>query len=438
MQLDKQRDFNSSAGASSAGASSAGASSAGAFSVDASSAGDSSAAASSEAASTAAEVTCLVPISHFFYVNHIYNKELKHIEEKNGINIKAEVNVTFEAARGDGSPQNALSEFITLVQKCLGDSHSSVIPLKHLGTEELKDTLKIIKTPENKLLLALSSREMIVYGPKQSQDAISESLKATTKSPTVSHNFNEFNETSPHPSPDIGMSIKDPLTAAGLTMNGDHWRLMTTSFRKRLSKIEAKFGVHFQASAIGQSTDRVRAVHKRSGGNAAMESHAARALLHLYQEIVTSPMNLSTHGEASASPNSWEDLYTAEGASNGLELNSSLKTTASAEEGATVGDNPEETCPICMDTFTKKKRLKCKHEFCGECLAKSKESIGSVCPVCKDVFGIITGDQPDGTMNSNFQRFSLPGFPTCDTIVITYDIPSGIQKVNVFKYLGTL
>lgn len=408
MQLDKQSDFNSSAGASSA------------------------------AASSAAEETCLVPVGHFFYVNHIFNKELKRIEEKNGINIKAEVNVTFEAARGDGSPQNALSEFITLVQKCLGDSHSSVIPLKHLGAEELKDTLKIIKTPENKLLLALSSQEMIVYGPKRSQDAISESLKATMKSPTGSHSFNEFNE-----SPDIGMSIKDPLTAAGLTINEDHWRLMTTSFSEHVSKIKAKFGVRFQESAIGPSTVRVKAVHKRSGGNAAMESHAARALLHLYQEIVTSPMNLSARGDASASPNSWEDLYTAEGISSGPVLNgksghSSLKATASVEQGATAGDSPEETCPICMDTFTNKKQLKCKHEFCEECLAKSKKSMGSICPVCKDVFGVVTGDQPEGTMTSFLQNYSLPGFPKCNTIVITYDIPSGIQKVNVFKYLGRL
>lgn len=423
MQLDKQSDFNSSAGASTAAASSAAAS---------------TAAASAVAASSAAEGICLVPVGHFSYVNHIYNKELKRIEEKYGINIKAEVNVTFEATRGDGSPQNALSEFTTLVQKCLGDSHSSVIPLKHLGTEELKDTLKIIKTPENKLLLALSSQEMIVYGPKQSQDAIRESLKATTKSPTGSHSFNEFNESSP---PEIGMSIKDPVTAAGLTINEDHWSLMTTSFSKNISKIEAKFGVGFQVSAIGQSTVQVRAVHQRSGGNAAMESHATRALLHLYQEIVTSPMNLSAHGDLSASPNSWVDLYTAEGASSGSVLNgnsghSSLKTTASAEEGATAGDNPEETCPICMDTFTKKKQLKCKHEFCEECLAKSQESMGSICPVCKDVFGVVTGDQPDGTMTSCWRNYSLPGFPKCNTIVITYHIPDGIQKVHYLQISG--
>lgn len=399
MQLDKQSDFSSSA-----------------------------------AASTAGEGTCVVPVSHYWYVNHMYNEEIKRIEKENGVNIKAEVNVVFEAGQKDGSPQKALSEFINLVQKCLGESHGSVIPLKSLDAEELKDTLKIIKRPENKLLLALSSQEMTVYGPRQSQDAISESLNATQKTPTDAYNFaGEFTWPTPHTSLGIG---KNPLVDAGLTFEEGYWRLMTTSFGECIDKIKAKFGVHLKESGIGQGKVEVKAVHKSSGGNASMESHAVRALLRLYQKIATSPMNLPQQHGVSDSPKNLSNVYTSEGASsgpvpNGQSGHGTFKTDASTEEGATAGDDKDENCPICMDTFTKKKKLTCKHEFCAECLSRSIKSIGPICPVCKDVFGIVKGDQPDGRMSSYVSPSQIPGFQNCGTIIINYDIRAGNQTVNV-------
>ncbi|KAK9966114.1 hypothetical protein ABG768_003242 [Culter alburnus] len=87
----------------------------------------------------------------------------------------------------------------------------------------------------------------------------------------------------------------------------------------------------------------------------------------------------------------------------------------------------EETCPVCMDSFTDKKKLKCGHEFCWDCLSASEKSLGSICPVCKEVYGTLEGNQPDGTMNVTKSRSSLPGYPLCDTIEINYNIPSGVQ-----------
>ncbi|KAG1931029.1 putative E3 ubiquitin-protein ligase DTX3 [Pimephales promelas] len=87
----------------------------------------------------------------------------------------------------------------------------------------------------------------------------------------------------------------------------------------------------------------------------------------------------------------------------------------------------EETCSICMDSFTDKKKLKCGHEFCQDCIRLSVESMGPICPVCKEVFGILEGNQPDGTMRVTNSRTSLPGYPRCGTIEINYYIPSGIQ-----------
>ncbi|XP_053171719.1 E3 ubiquitin-protein ligase DTX3L-like isoform X2 [Scomber japonicus] len=103
---------------------------------------------------------------------------------------------------------------------------------------------------------------------------------------------------------------------------------------------------------------------------------------------------------------------------------------AAKEEGATAGDNEDENCCICLDTFKNKKQLKCKHEFCEDCLSKSVETMGPICPLCKYVFGRIQGFQPDGKMTWKTKRTSLPGFPGCGTIVINYDMQGGRQAAR--------
>ncbi|XP_036416500.1 uncharacterized protein LOC118800395 [Colossoma macropomum] len=84
-------------------------------------------------------------------------------------------------------------------------------------------------------------------------------------------------------------------------------------------------------------------------------------------------------------------------------------------------------CPICMDNFTDKQKMKCGHEFCRECLEASVRSLGEICPVCKDIFGTLTGTQPDGKMDVFKRHFNLPGYSRCGTIEIVYSIPDGIQ-----------
>ncbi|XP_035518336.1 uncharacterized protein dtex3l2.1 [Morone saxatilis] len=245
---------------------------------------------SSAAVSAAGEETSplSIPVGHFWYVNHIYKEEIKRTEKDNGVKIMAEVNVTFEANQKDGDGQKARYDFITLVQKCLGESEGSVIPLKYIDPEEFKDTLKIIQRPENKLLLTVSSEDMTVCGPRQSQDAICKSLNAAQKTSNAYTLAGESSGASQETPMNIGRSIKDPLVDAGLTIEESYWKLMTTIFDEDVSKIKAKFGVDFKKSGISQGKVKVKAHYKGSEGNAAMESHAVRALLQLYQKIATS------------------------------------------------------------------------------------------------------------------------------------------------------
>uniref|UniRef100_A0A3B5MUT4 E3 ubiquitin-protein ligase n=1 Tax=Xiphophorus couchianus TaxID=32473 RepID=A0A3B5MUT4_9TELE len=90
----------------------------------------------------------------------------------------------------------------------------------------------------------------------------------------------------------------------------------------------------------------------------------------------------------------------------------------------------DDKCSICMSDFTDKKQLKCKHEFCEQCLKNAVKHGGPICPICKDVFGVMKGNQPDGKMTWNKCQLSLPGFPGCGHIFITYNIPSGKQTEN--------
>ncbi|XP_046578578.1 uncharacterized protein LOC124286270 isoform X4 [Haliotis rubra] len=88
-------------------------------------------------------------------------------------------------------------------------------------------------------------------------------------------------------------------------------------------------------------------------------------------------------------------------------------------------------CPICICPISDPKWLdKCGHVFCRECIDNSFKKFKTVCPSCNMVYGVLTGNQPEGTMDVAFSGEHLPGYETCGTISITYDLPSGIQGAD--------
>lgn len=103
-------------------------------------------------------------------------------------------------------------------------------------------------------------------------------------------------------------------------------------------------------------------------------------------------------------------------------------------------DPEEESCPICMEPIAtaEKKTLRCKHSFCRNCL-KTAFDYKPVCPTCGELYGTLTGTQPDGgEMRSTTSSASLPGYEKYGTITIHYYIPSGIQKVGLPKNSSNL
>ena len=76
------------------------------------------------------------------------------------------------------------------------------------------------------------------------------------------------------------------------------------------------------------------------------------------------------------------------------------------------------------------------HYFHRECLLMCITSSFIRCPVCYQIYGVMVGDQPDGTMTHRVEKNTQCSGYTCGTIVINYSFPSGIQK-NGVRYSGT-
>lgn len=99
----------------------------------------------------------------------------------------------------------------------------------------------------------------------------------------------------------------------------------------------------------------------------------------------------------------------------------------SAGSGASGMNKEEDICNICLEPINDKLVLsKCKHEFCTPCINRSM-TYKPVCPLCQTVYGVLKGNQPQGTMSVHYIKDSLPGYETYGSIVIDYDMRGGIQ-----------
>eukprot|EP00245_Coleochaete_scutata_P007731 TRINITY_DN233_c1_g8_i1.p1 TRINITY_DN233_c1_g8~~TRINITY_DN233_c1_g8_i1.p1 ORF type:complete len:412 (+),score=42.49 TRINITY_DN233_c1_g8_i1:113-1348(+) len=133
---------------------------------------------------------------------------------------------------------------------------------------------------------------------------------------------------------------------------------------------------------------------------------------------------------------------------SGFELGMFYEPTAFVK----VTEPPEdEVCAICLEGLVGGaaespdsivKLSKCSHVYHRECITESMRHMAR-CPICKVVYGIMTGTQPIiGSMGVDFRSFSVQGYPDCGTIVITYSFPSGIQGSEHPQpgrhYIGTM
>uniref|UniRef100_A0A669DD37 E3 ubiquitin-protein ligase n=2 Tax=Oreochromis niloticus TaxID=8128 RepID=A0A669DD37_ORENI len=198
---------------------------------------------------------------------------------------------------------------------------------------------------------------------------------------------------------------------------------MTTSCNKEVDRIKAGFNVEIKESDINQGKVSVKTLHKQDEGHSFMKDCSLKSAFQPYR---------MTHHNLLMKTNCISQLEGASNdpVSNDQSANRMHNTDRPTDSGTTAGDQKDERCPICLDRFKNKKQLKCKDEFCEDCLRQAQDANGPICPVCRVVFGKIIGDQPDGRMSHQTLRTSLPGYSDCGTIVINYVIPSGIQTAK--------
>ncbi len=153
------------------------------------------------------------------------------------------------------------------------------------------------------------------------------------------------------------------------------------------------------------------------------------APVHQYNKTVPKPTQ--SHGKPSYAKVAGSVVEGSKGKASGSVATGAEHNQGSSVDPATPGSESEDTCTICQDGFTNKQVLeKCQHAFCKECI-QSWFTQKKTCPVCGEVYGIITGSQPPGTMTHYVQyTSSLPGYPGCGVITITYNLPGGTQGVS--------
>ncbi|EAS07476.1 BAL-associated protein (macronuclear) [Tetrahymena thermophila SB210] len=64
------------------------------------------------------------------------------------------------------------------------------------------------------------------------------------------------------------------------------------------------------------------------------------------------------------------------------------------------------------------------HYFHKECLKMMIQSTYIKCPICSKIYGVMTGDQPDGDMTIEVTKSKCEGYK-CNTIVINYNMHGG-------------
>ncbi|RXN31987.1 E3 ubiquitin- ligase DTX3L-like protein [Labeo rohita] len=458
---------------------------------------------------TSAELT--VPPYHYWYMVHAYRKDMEKIEKQYGVSINAEVSVSLKPTHSSSSDSvsKAFDDFQKLVWKCVQSFSEATINHSDMDSDTVKHTLRAIQSEESKMMFTMSASNCLLFGPKNITDMIKrETTGVEQQSKGKSNEMDVDKDFSPQNRPSLDIDTNDLPNQ--LEMKKMYWDLMKLSYKEQISQLETKYNVSFYERSL-QNNWTIKVQAQSTGEqHINLESHALRALTHLYQKLASAAISceLKNQTDKTAVAQIVEELqqqhygvvavdvfspwrlfglpehlgpaiahtekklqkdvfdykvkkligYSGDiphargikrnqmpdygpGAVGGAAWDKGVNFRGRGEAETGVNEESkdssrhdskgahaeEETCVICMDSFNDKEKLKCGHEFCRDCIKRSVNNLGSICPVCKEVFGKLEGNQPDGKMTVTTSKSSLPGYPDCGTIEITYNIPSGIQ-----------
>ncbi|GAB1300239.1 E3 ubiquitin-protein ligase DTX3L [Apodemus speciosus] len=406
-----------------------------------------------------------VPVLFLDYFKHVYPGRLEVIEKLFGVNIEIQETAPNTVSVGfTSSPSSNLEEacqsFTADFQTCTQSLKQDYISLgEHQRAKEVRRELNhcfpklLIKGQGRMLTLLGSSADISAAKEKVSQTLVLTPMKITASGYTM-----------------------------GIEVDSARFKLLEPEMLQEISAIEQKFNTCGKVQEKGQKTC-IFFVPKNKELDLSMQSYTSfiDAFQHATGQLRTEVLSLKQLGKEKArlhktkfaddlkkkhpnvhfvvaqesvtlsgllnhlvqamqyvtqslglSPSSGEKLPLDQETPMEISRNDSNAASppprgSASSPAASKGTKDEDNCAICMDTISNSYVLpKCKHEFCAPCISKAM-LIKPVCPLCQTSYGIQKGNQPEGTMTHTTHRDSLPGYEGCGTIVIHYDMKSGIQ-----------
>ncbi|NXV76035.1 DTX3L ligase, partial [Atlantisia rogersi] len=425
------------------------------------------------------EITVLSALYEYF--THTCRDQIKALSERFGVCIRSDdhydgkTSIWFTPEKSSASIERANEDFIRLFQKSVKDLKQEKIPMKNTYT--LNKTMMKLNSRFSNLLVKEDGNQLLLRGPESEILAAKNFLAEEGENSQAGKN----------------MKISSELYKyrIGIEVDAFVFKLVETILRKEIEDIRDKFEtiVKVEESSRGQ---KMLIVFMPIIKTSDMSSHATESFINAFQnasamlrekiismklsECQKKKLNTLIDGkqleDLHVKLEKREDKFILRGLPNCLcaaekyivsflgvkdSAESKSRTSLSSDlsyRGATgesekeyngrqknnlfsegqsrakTEDNDKDVCPICMDSFRNKEILKkCNHAFCKSCI-ESAMAYKPACPICNVVYGPMTGDQPEGTMTTRKLPSNLPGYPSCGTIEITYNMQGGYQTKN--------
>ncbi|KAM3917001.1 E3 ubiquitin-protein ligase DTX3L, partial [Leptodactylus fuscus] len=390
------------------------------------------------------------------YIAEIYKEEVRKLEEQCNVQV-------MEVRRANGTSyirlkplgpgaalEQATKKFIDKAQAITKDWSQKEAPRSSMKAP-LEDT-KLYLKEHHKTLLIVDGDRLILRGPERELSLAVEALqKVESRSQT--------------PRKVVSISSKD--TSSEVLVDARHLDILKKLKSREVKELQQKYNVRMEEASKDK---KVSVTFRGMSGAPDLGAHACYSFTNLLHGTIMNLQRKTIKGNLELDAQKLAQ-FSAKLQEGGVEvivehdqgaitlitfpvlmgfvegkLREFLKLKDAKEAAASGGDTEEpmdtskapdkktraeeETCPICLDQVKNKKVLpKCKHEFCADCLQQCL-AVKPVCPVCAVPYGVVIGNQPDGTMTHTTCGQSLPGYPECGTIQITYSIPGGVQQKN--------
>ncbi|NXX20129.1 DTX3L ligase, partial [Podargus strigoides] len=410
------------------------------------------------------------------YFSHTCKEQIKELRERFGVCIRSKdhdsgtTSVYFTSVKSPASIQGANDFFIKTFQKSVEDLKQEKIPITN--SYILSETIMKLNDRFHNLLAKEEGNELLLRGPASVISAAKRFLREEGENNQAGKNMK--------------ISSEPYKYRNGIEVDVSVFKLLETILNKEIEDIKDRFDtvIEKKDSSCGQ---KMHIIFRPRFQTSDMSSHATESFITTFQnasaklreqlislklsekqkKILNTLLNGKQLENLHVKLTKKEDKFILSGLPNHLcaaekhimnvlniedttqtknrsllssdlscqeatgasekKYNSKQKNNPSSEGQSKAKTEDKDECPICMERINDKEILrKCKHAFCKSCI-KMAMTYKQSCPVCNTVYGVMEGNQPEGTMSTRILSLSLPGFPRCGTIEITYNMSHGIQ-----------